>query len=219
MERTCIMPPRLPRLLPAALALLAALALSALAPVALAERADRNKPTLIEGDKCTSDELKQVTVCTGNVVLVRGTLRVAGERMEVRQDPEGYRKAVVIASPGQRASFRQRRDGARPGVEEWIEGYAERIEYDERTEDVRFIERALLKRLENEQQRDEVAGKFITYNTLTAQSNMDGGKEQGGDGRVRLILAPRDAPATPAAPGSKPTPVPLKPATQLDAKK
>lgn len=199
------------RLIPTALAL----ALALLASAASAERADRDKPTLLEGDKCTSEELKQTTVCTGNVVMVRGTLRIAGERMEVRQDPEGYRTAVVTAAAGQRASFRQRRDATRPGVEEWIEGYAERIEYDERTEDVRFIERALWKRLENEQQRDEVAGKIITYNSLSSTYNVDGGKSQGSDGRVRLILAPRES-AT--VPGAKPAPAPLKPASQLDGK-
>lgn len=73
-------------------------ALGAPTPPAHAEKADREKPTLIEGDKCTTDELKQTSVCTGNVVLVRGTLRIAGERMEVRQDAEGYRTATVTAA-------------------------------------------------------------------------------------------------------------------------
>jgi lipopolysaccharide export system protein LptA len=190
--------------------------LAALTTAAQAEKADREKPTMLEGDKCTTEELKQTSVCTGNVVLVRGTLRIAGERMEVKQDADGYRIATVTAAPGQRASFRQRRDATRPGVEEWVEGYAERIEYDERTENVRFIERALWKRLENEQARDEVAGRLIVYDSLNSTYNVNGGKAQGGDGRVRLILAPRE-PAP--APGSKPTPAPLKPATQLDGKK
>lgn len=178
-----------------------------------AERADRDKPTLLEGEQCVSEELKQLYVCTGKVQLVRGTLRITGERMEVRQDPEGYRTAVVTAAPGERATFRQRRDATRPGVEEWMEGYAERIEYDERSENLRFIERAQWKRLENEQPRDEVAGKLIIYNSLSATYNVDGGKAQGGDGRVRLILAPQDRPA---APGSKPAPAPLKPDSRLD---
>jgi lipopolysaccharide export system protein LptA len=195
-----------PRLLASAIALVMACA-------AHAERADREKPTLLEGDKCISEELKQLYVCTGNVQLVRGTLRITGERMEVRQDAEGYRTAIVTASAGQRASFRQRRDLTRPGVEEWIEGYAERIEYDERSENLRFIERALWKRLENEQPRDEVAGKVITYNSLNATYNVDGGKSQGSDGRVRLILAPREQAA---APGSKAAPAPLKPSGQIN---
>ena len=54
----------------------AAVWLAALAPVALAERADRDKPTLLEGAQCTTEELKQTSVCSGNVVLTRGTLRI-----------------------------------------------------------------------------------------------------------------------------------------------
>ena len=135
--------------------------------------------------------------------------------MEVRQDPEGYRSAVITAAPGQLASFRQRRDESRPGIEEWIEGYAERIEYEERTEVVKFIQRALWKRLENGQQRDEVAGQVITYNSLSATYNVDGGKATSGDGRVRLILAPRE---NSAGPNAKPPPAaPLKPAPAVGA--
>ncbi len=198
------------RLLATALTIL----LGAAAWPASAERADRDKPTQIEGDKCVSEELKQLYVCTGKVQLVRGTLRITGERMEVRQDPEGYRTAIVTAAPGQLASYRQRRDTTRSGVEEWIEGYAERIEYDERSENLRFIERALWKRLENEQPRDEVAGKMIIYNTLNATTNVDGSATPGADRRARLILAPREqAPA----PGTKPAPAPLKPDTRLDS--
>jgi lipopolysaccharide export system protein LptA len=201
--------PPLHRLLATALAL----ALGTLAGPASAERADRDKPTLLEGEQCVSEELKQLYVCTGKVQLVRGTLRITGERMEVRQDPEGYRTAVVTAAPGERATFRQRRDETRPGVEEWMEGYAERIEYDERSENLRFIERAQWKRLENGQPRDEVAGRLITYNNLSSTYNVDGGKAQGGDGRVRLILAPQERPA---GAGTKPAPAPLKPDNRLD---
>jgi len=192
---------------PAVAAVLAALALCA-GPAA-AERADRDKPTQIEGDKCVTEELKQVSVCTGNVVLTRGTLRIAGERMEVRESPEGYRQATVTAAPGQLATFRQRQDPTRPGVEEYIEGAAERVEYDERSETVRLLQRALWKRLENDQPRDEVAGNLIIYDSRTSTYSVAGGKE-GGDGRVRLILSPR----TDAAPGPA-APAPLKPAPSI----
>src|SRR5258706_15787759 len=61
--------------------------------VAPAERADRNRPTLIEADKQAGDDLHQTAVYTGNVVLTRGTLRMTGDRLEAREDPEGYRIA------------------------------------------------------------------------------------------------------------------------------
>jgi lipopolysaccharide export system protein LptA len=199
----------MPRLSPlAACAVAGALALHL--PQALAERADRDKPTQIEGDKCVTEELKQVSVCSGNVVLTRGTLRITGERMEVREDAEGYRHATVTAAPGRLATFRQRQDAARTGVEEYVEGAAERVEYDERAETVKLIQRALWKRLENEQPRDEVAGNLITYDSRSATYSVAGGKEGSADGRVRLILSPRpDGAATPAPAA------PLKPAPAL----
>jgi lipopolysaccharide export system protein LptA len=189
---------------------LAALLAVAFAHVAWAERADRDRPTQIEGDRCVTEELKQVSICTGNVVLTRGTLRITGERMEVRETPEGYRSATVLAAPGQLATFRQRQDPARPGIEEYIEGAAERVEYDERSETVKLIQRAQWKRLENEQPRDEVAGSLITYDSRTSTYSVAGGKESGSDGRVRLILSPRpDGAPAPA------TPAPLTPAPAL----
>ena len=201
--------PRLPRpVLPRHLrAAPLALLLAALALPATAERADRDKPTQIEGAQCVTEELKQVSVCTGNVVLTRGTLKITGERMEVRQDPEGYRQATVTAAPGQLATFRQRQDMTRPGVEEWVDGAAERIEYDERAETVRLIQRATWKRLENGQPRDEVAGNQITYDSRSATYSVAGGPG-GGDGRVRLILSPRPEGAPAPAPAAPLTPAP-----------
>jgi lipopolysaccharide export system protein LptA len=95
-------------------------------------------------------------------------------------------------------------------VEEYIEGAAERVEYDERAETVRLIQRALWKRLENDQPRDEVAGSLIIYDHRSSTYSVAGGKDGSSDGRVRLILAPRadSGPATA-------TPAPLQPAPAL----
>jgi lipopolysaccharide export system protein LptA len=191
---------------------LCAAALAGLALPAAAERADRDKPTLVEATQCVTEELKQISVCSGNVVLTRGTLRITGERMELKQDPEGYRQASVDAAPGQLAQFRQRQDSTTPGIEEFVEGVAERIEYDERTDNVRLVRRALWKRLENERPRDEVAGDLITYDGRSETYRVTGGKDSGPDGRVKLILGPQSDSKTPAKPAA---PAPLKPAATL----
>jgi lipopolysaccharide export system protein LptA len=177
-----------------------------------AEKADRQKPTQLEGAQCISEELKQVSICRGKVVLTRGTLRITGERMEVRQDPEGFLSAVVLGDGPQLASYRQRRDPLKAGVEEFVEGYAERIEYDERSDNVKFIQRARWRRLENDLPRDEVSGTLITYDNRSATYNVEGGRRGGDDERVRMILAPRDGAAgsAPPAPASQAAPVPLR---------
>lgn len=176
---------------------------------ALAERADKDQPTIIEADRGVFDELKQVNVVSGRATLTRGTMRITGERMELRTSPDGYRSAVVTAAPDSLATFRQRRDATRPGVEEYVEGSAERIEWDEKTESVRFVNRARWQRLENGAVRDEISGQVISYDATTSTYRIEGGEQ--GSGRVRAVIAPRttDAPKAP--------PAPLRPANELPA--
>jgi len=185
------------------------IALAACSAAALAERADKDQPTIIEADRGVFDELKQVNVVSGRATLTRGTMRITGERMEMRTAPDGYRTALVTAAPDAPATFRQRRDPTRPGVEEYIEGSAERIEWDEKTESVRFVNKAHWRRLENGVVRDEITGQVISYDAAASTYRIEGG-EQGG-GRVRAVIAPRTT-ETPRAP-----PAPLRPATELPA--
>ena len=110
------------------------LALGAALPVA-AEKADRDKPMNAEADALRYDDLKQTSVFTGNVVITKGTTIVRGERVEVSQDPQGYQQATSIAAPGKLAYYRKKRDG----VDEYIEGEGERIEYDSKADMVKFV--------------------------------------------------------------------------------
>src|SRR5262249_35679051 len=107
---------------PVGLALVMALA----AAPAGAEKADRNKPMNVEADALRYDDLKQTSVFTGKVVVTKGTILIRGARIDVRQDPEGYQYGVVTAEPGKLAFYRQKREG----VDEFVEGEGETIEYD-----------------------------------------------------------------------------------------
>jgi lipopolysaccharide export system protein LptA len=182
----------------------------------MADSADRDQPTIIEADRGVFDELKQVNVVSGRATLTKGTLRITGERMEMRVGPDGYRSATVTAAAGALATFRQRRDANRPGIEEYVEGTAERIEWDEKTESVRFVNRAQWQRLENGVVRDEVSGQVITYDAAASTYRVDGGER--GEGRVRAVIAPRtsDGPKTRPPSGE---PAPLRPASALPAGK
>ncbi len=187
------------------------LALAGFAAAVFAETADRDKPIQVEAQKGSYNDLKQQGVFTGNVIVTKGTIRVTGERVELRKDAEGYEHAVVTAAAGQLAKFRQRRDAARPGVEEFIEGLAERIEYNGKAETIKLVNRAQLIRLENDQQRDELRGSLITYDSRSTEYNVDGTPSAGPDSRVRATIAPRSsAPAT----GD---PAPLKSSPSIDA--
>ncbi len=196
-------------LLPAFLFALAAFALPA-----HAERADRNQPMNIEADALRYDDLNQTSVFTGRVVLTKGTILIRGARVDVRQDPEGYQYGVVTAAPGERAFFRQKREG----VDEYIEGEGEVIEYDGKADRVKFIRRAEMRRYRGATLADETMGSLITYDNTTDVFTVDGGPTSPTPGgRVRAVLAPR-APASAPAQADRPAappPAQLRPSTTL----
>ena len=183
--------------------LLFVLAAIALNPAA-AENADRAKPMNAEADALRYDDLKQTSVFTGNVVITKGSTIIRGERVEVKQDPEGYQQAVVVAAPGKLAFYRKKREG----LDEFIEGEAERIEYDSRADVVKFIRSAVLRRYKGAVVADETTGSLINYDNKTDVFSVDGGLQNrtaaNPTGRVRALLSPRGA--TPAAGAAAPVP-------------
>jgi len=192
--------------------LLLSLALLVPGGLAHAEKADRNKPMNIEADALRYDDLKQTSIFTGKVVLTKGTIVIRGARVEVRQDPEGYQFGVVTAEPGKLAFYRQKREG----VDEFIEGEGEIIEYDSKADRVKFIKRAEMRRYRGASLNDEVVGSLITYDNGTDVFSVDGGPTSpAAGGRVRAVLAPRGSASAPAAP----TPAQLRQSTTLDGGK
>jgi lipopolysaccharide export system protein LptA len=170
-------------------AALVAAALLVAAPTQ-AEKADRNKPIHLEADRVTVDDAKQISTFTGNVVLTQGSMVLRGDKMEVRQDRDGFRQGVVW---GNLAYFRQKREG----YDELIEGWSERIEYDSRADKLQMFGRAMLKR-----GQDEVRGNYISYDANSEFFQVVGGGTKSasgpsGDGRVRAIMQPK--PKEPAA--------------------
>jgi lipopolysaccharide export system protein LptA len=155
-----------------------------------AERADMEKPTTIKADQMAYDDVKQVNTFTGNVVLTRGTLLMKANKLVVIQDPEGYQYATMFSGPGGVATFRQKREG--PG-DQWIEGQAERIEYDGKAELVKLFNKAHMKRLEGNKTTDEVEGEFISYDSrkeFFSVNNSVAGSKPGG-GRITAVIQPR----------------------------
>jgi lipopolysaccharide export system protein LptA len=169
--------------------------LAAALPGARAEKADRGKPLTIEADQPgTLDLLKQVVVFNGNVVVSQGTLAIRAERVEVRERADGHRSAIAMGNGGKPATFKQKRDG----VDETIEGVAERIEYDSRGDVVRFAGSAQVRRLRGGVPADEISGALITYDNGNETFSVQGaptataGAASGaGNGRIKIVLAPR----------------------------
>lgn len=182
--------------------LIAAVCLGLAAFGASAERADSLKQAVINFDSLDVDEVTQTRILTGNVVLTRGTLVLKSDRALVKETPEGYMSVTLTANDGKSATFRQKRDG---GPDLWVEGQAQRIEYDERAELVKLFTNAEVRELENGRMTNEIKGPFISYDNRreVAQVRNDAsGASKVGGGRGTLIIAPRRTTA-PAAGGAR----------------
>lgn len=175
-----------------------------------AEKADRSKSMTLESDQpCTVNLLKQTSVCSGNVVISQGTLLIRADRLELRETPEGYQMAQATGSAGKAATYRQKRDG----VDETIEGTAQRIDYDSRAGTLRFDGAAQVRRLQGTVVADEISGGVIVWDSVAETFNVRGGAATAANpgGRVRAVIAPRvqaDAGSAPPAAdvGLKPSP-------------
>ncbi len=181
---------------------------------AAAEKADRLKPMNVESDAMRYDDLKQTNVFTGRVVMTKGTIIIRGARVDVRQDAEGNQFGVVTAEPGKLAYFKQKRDG----LDEFIEGEGETIEYSSKLDNVRFIKRAVMRRLVGSKVNDEITGGLIVYDNttdvFTVDNNLGGQNTQ--NGRVRAMLTPKAAASAPAGTASPGTGPALRPSTTLE---
>ena len=161
--------------------------LLAVAVPARAEKADRDKPTQVEANRMSADDVRRLNIFEGDVIVTKGTIRLTCERLVVRQDAEGFQFATATGKP---AKFRQRQD-ARPGEKEglWMEGEALRIELDDKNQKIELFDNARVNR-----GGDEVAGDYIFVDQRSEFYQVSSGK--GGDkgpnkGRVKAIIQPK----------------------------
>lgn len=171
----------------------------------MAEKADRDKPMHIEADSMRHDEGKQLTQFNGKVVALKGTLVLRAERMEVQQDSQGKQVARLWAAPNERVFFRQKREG----MDEYTEGEAETVIYDNQADVVTLTQRAEVRILRGNRVADQIQGQTIVFNNTTEVMLVDGRPQDATNNReqrVRATLTPRQSQTSPPA-TSAPTPV------------
>jgi lipopolysaccharide export system protein LptA len=211
-------------------AVVIALLLVASGGEAWALKSDREADTQIVGDAAVYDDVRQSTLWTGNVVLTRGSFSLRADRLVITQDPQGYVSGTATMNPGRLARFRQQRDTPPGTPVEHIEGSAERIDYDGRSDVVKLIGNASFRRLRDERLADETQGRVIVFDNIQGSFTIEGGQTSADNprGQVRAVLTPRNAsaPAAPTAPdgtppaasgaaGASAPAAALKPATEL----
>jgi lipopolysaccharide export system protein LptA len=151
-----------------------------------AERADRDQPVHFEANQAQYDDFHQQYTLTGAVVLTQGSTLIHSEKAILRLDAEGYSHAEAIGTPSKLATLRQKRDG----LNEFIEGIAEKITYNGKTEVAVLERQARIKRLENGRLADDIQSNRIIYDARQATYAAETNNPTGGE-RVKAILAPR----------------------------
>lgn len=174
---------------------------------AFAERADREKEIVVGADRLVADDANRTSTFEGSVIVTQGTMRITASKVTVKEDAQRHKFYVANGAP---VTFRQKRDK----VDEWVEGSAERAEFDDRNDVLRLFNRAKVKSNQN-----EITGDFISYDMNKELAEVSGAPPgttpPPNTGRVKvIILPPKKAPE--GAGAEKPAPgVTLKPDTGL----
>lgn len=165
-----------------ALALACALACT----LAHAEKADRDKPVNIDADRMTVDDKNKVHIFEGNVTLTQGTLTIRSAKLVVTQDNDGFQRGVATGGANGLAHIRQKREG----VDEFMDGEAERIEHDSKLDQTELFNRAYVK-----SGKDDVRSEYIFVDgqteTYRATSGRNGTSAAATGGRVRAVIMPK----------------------------
>lgn len=128
-----------------------------------AEKADQDKPVVLEAEKVSVNDVQQVYELDGQVLLTKGSILITGDKGNIKVDPEGYEYVDVQGNPESTASFRQRREGP---ANEFMQGGGQTVTYNAKTELLTLTGDANLKRLHNMQMLDQLRGWKIDYDDV-----------------------------------------------------
>ena len=185
------------------------LALRLLAPLlllpgaALADRSDSSKPMDFKAQSAHMDDLRKTYNYVGQVRLTQGTRQLTADKVAIRQDAAGFSKSVATGSAQKLAYVKQRENDGKG----WMEGWAERIEYDDRTDKFTLFDQAHIKT-----STDDAKGEIIIYDNVTERYQILAKGQPIPEQGKALPAQPGAAPRKPAerkyftAPGNVPLP-------------
>ena len=163
---------------------------------------DKEQPIEVEADAGELDDINNITIYTGDVVVTRGSIRMTGDKMTVYYNENNDIETLIM--DGNPATYRQLPDNSKV----YDEAEAKRMEYYELRNLV-----ILLKNAKVRQERYNFSGERIEYDTQLSQvkawsdlnKNAGGGKtgESKKQERVKIIIKPKQ-PDTDQQNGNKP---------------
>ena len=151
---------------------------------------DKDQPIEVEADAGELDDVKNITIYTGDVVVTRGSIRMTGDKMTVYYDENDDIDTLIME--GRPATYRQLPDNSKI----YDEAEALRMEYYELKNLVILLRNAKVR-----QERYNFSGERIEYDTELSQvkawSDID--KSKSGDKsskpkkqeRVKIIIKPK----------------------------
>jgi lipopolysaccharide export system protein LptA len=177
-----------------------------LAPAVHAERADREKEIVLLADKGIADDNRKTSIFEGNVIITQGTMRVTAAKVTL-SEKDNFKFYVAQGAP---VTFRQKRDRS----DEWIEGTAERAEFDDKNDVVKLFNRAKVKSAQN-----EITGEFISCDMRRDLCEVTGAApgQQGltEKPRVKMVIIPQKNTSTPGKQEPPKEPITLKPEKEM----
>ncbi|MEY3540707.1 MAG: hypothetical protein RL184_780 [Pseudomonadota bacterium] len=156
---------------------------------ALANKADQDKPLVINADKVDVDDVKQSYQLNGDVLLIKGSMIAKGDKGSILVDPQGYQNIDLKGKLESPATMRQRREGL---ADEFMQGIGRDVFYDDKKEQVILTGNATIKRLLNMQMLDQLQGWQIEYEDIKESYKVRPQKvDTKAQPQSRAILAPR----------------------------
>lgn len=152
--------------------------LLALPTLASALPEDRQQPIHISADRASINERTGLTVYTGNVEIVQGSMVIRGARVELHRDDTGVQRIIATGQP---AEFQQQPRHDQP----LTKAYGERMDYRVAQQEVTITESARV-----DQGRDTFTGERIVYNMNKAVVNAFGSDQESGQ-RVQMVIQPK----------------------------
>ena len=190
--------------------LLMTAALALLPGIASADRDDGSKPMDFKSQSAHIDDLRKTYNYVGQVRMTQGTRLLTADKVVIKQDAAGFSKSVATGSAQKLAHVKQRENDGKG----WMEGWGERIEYDDRSDKIIFFDQARIKT-----SRDEAKGEVIIYDNVTERYQILAKGQPIPDQSKALPAQPPAAPGKPVerkyftAPSKVPLPSANIPAT------
>jgi lipopolysaccharide export system protein LptA len=144
---------------------------------------DRNQPINISADRASMDRRTGVTVYTGAVEIIQGSMEIRGQRVELHRAADGSIERII--STGNPARFQQQPAAGQP----LTKAYGGKMDYQVKKQEITITENARV-----DQAKDTFTGERIVYNMERALVNAYGSDREGGE-RVKMVIQPKPAEA------------------------